>query len=118
MKCSIARQVLLLAALVFSPYVFAEDDGSENTLVVVQAGTTPEDIVNTISLPFDASSTAAERSALGLDVAVYASELGGDFGQQIAEEAKSNNISEQIRDDLQQNARRDARGANGQDPPW
>ena len=54
MKCSIARQLLLLAVLVFSPSVFAEeeDDGSEDTMVVVQAGATPEDIV--FELPFDA----------------------------------------------------------------
>ena len=113
MKASSKTVLLLLAALVVSPSVFAEeeDDGSEGTMVVVQAGATPEDIVNVIELPV-ASPSATDHAAKGIGTAGNASEHGVNFGQQMAEEAKSNNISEQIRDDLQQNARRNARGTN------
>lgn len=114
MKTSSKAVLLLLAALVASPSVFAEEehDASEDTMIVVQAGATPEDIVNIIELPV-ASSSAAEHAAKGIGTAGNASKHGRVFDQQTSEDAKSKNISEHIRDDLYQNARRDARGANG-----
>lgn len=113
MKTCITMLLLVFAAVVFSPSALAEeeDDGSEDTMVVIEAGATPEDIVNIIELPFAASANAADHSASGLDTAVNAGDLGVDFGEQVAEEAKS--IGEQIRDDLQQKVRRDARADNG-----
>ena len=114
MKTCLTMLLLVFAAVVISPSALAEeeDDGSEDTMVVIEAGATPEDIVNIIELPFAASANAADHSASGLDVAaVNTREPSLDFGEQMAEEARS--IGEQIRDDLQQKVRRDARADNG-----
>jgi hypothetical protein len=100
--------LLITGALASNTY--ADDD---DTMMVVEQGATPEDIVKVIELPVFAAASAQEKSASGHEIANQAKTLGKEFGQQIAEDAKNNNISEQVRDDIKQNARRDARGANG-----
>ena len=102
---------LLLAAFALSSPAHADDD---DTMIVVEEGATPEDIVNVIELPVFASPKATKNAAFGHETAKQANALGNEFGKQMAEEAKNKNISEQIRDDIQQNARREARGNNGQ----
>lgn len=98
---------VLLAVFAISPPAYADD---EDTMMVVEEGATPDDIINVIELP-DFASSQANAS---FETANQAKALGKEFGQQMAEQAKNNNISEQIRDDIQQNARREARGDNGQ----
>ena len=108
--------ILLLGGMVCSG-ALAEEDPGEDTIVVVAVGATPEDIVNVIELPPRASSTAGDHATANDNNAHDATEFASEFGKQVAEEAKSKNINKQIRDDLEQNARRDARGNNRRDPP-
>jgi hypothetical protein len=106
---------LFLASLVWAPSLYADDqhDGEE-TITVIERGATAEDIVNIIQLPARASAAARENRRRGPATAEQARDLGHEFGQQIAEDAKTKGLAEHIRDDIQQNQRRDARGDNGQ----
>ena len=97
--------LMLLAVFALNPAAHADDD---DTMMVVEEGATPEDIVKVIALPEFASPNTQTNAALGHGTANQAKALGKEFGQQMAEEAKNKNISEQVRDDLQQNARREA----------
>lgn len=100
----------LLAVFALSSPAHANDD---DTMTVVEEGATPDDIVKVIELPSFAAPSAQGNAAFGQQTANQA-KTGKQFGQQMADEAKSNNISEQVRDDILQNARREARSNNGQ----
>jgi hypothetical protein len=98
-----------------APTLYAEDD---TTTVVAQAAT-PDDAVKTIALPDKAADKAKESAAAGLETAntarelhgnetaAEARELGREFGERMAEEARANNPSEQLRESARE-ARRDA----------
>ena len=104
------RLFLLLAAFALSTPAFADDD---DTMMVVEEGARPDDIVKIIELPEFASPMAGKNASPGQETANEAKALGKAFGQQMAEQAKSNNPSETVRNDIQQNARREARDNNG-----
>lgn len=106
------RRLLLLAAplacLATAP-VFAQssaegdDDDFEVTMMVLEEGDEPFEILELIELPDAASATAVERSAQGLDTANAAREGRREFGQSVAEEARqrageAGNAAEQARD--------------------
>ena len=114
MKLTRYSAFLLALGLIVSPAVLAAeaDDGREDTMIMVQEGGTPDDVVNIIALPTFTSETAVEKAAKGQEKANSARDLGREFGQQMAEDAKSNNMGEQIRENLGQNARRDAQEEN------
>ena len=101
----------LLAVFALSSPAYADDD---DTMMVVEEGATPDDIVKVIDLPSFAAPSAQGNAAFGQETANQAKTLGKEFGQQMAEEAKSKHISEQVRDDILQNVRREARSNNGQ----
>lgn len=109
---------LLFIGVSAAPGAFAAssdgDDAGEATMMVVEEGATPENIVNIIELPRRASATARENRMRDTTAADDARQWGGQFGQQAAEEAKSKGLGEQIRDDMQQDRGRDVRGDNGQ----
>jgi uncharacterized protein YggE len=117
MKSSLKIILILLLGGTVCSGALAEEDPGEDTIVVVAVGATPEDIVNVIELPLRASSTAADHATANDNNANDATEFASEFRKQVAQEAKSKDISTQIRDDLEQNARRDARGNNRRDPP-
>ncbi len=94
----------------------ASPSSDDDTMMVVQEGAVPDDIVNVIQLPPRASPTARDNVQRGSATSDAAVQSGESFGQQIADEAKAKNAGEQIRDDIRQNQRRDARGDNGPDP--
>ncbi len=104
------RLIMLLTAFALSSTANAADD---DTMMVVEEGATPEDIVRVIQLPDRASPAAGKSSAFGKDKSNDAKALGKEFGKQMAEEAKSRNAKEKVRDDMRYNARREARGSNG-----
>ena len=56
---------LPLLALGWAPYAFADDD----TMMVVEEGATPDDIVNIIELPTRASVKAGQNVGRGQDTA-------------------------------------------------
>lgn len=57
----------------------------EDTMMVVEEGMTPEDIVRVIQLPERAAATAGERAAKGLGAANSARQDGRTFGQSMAD---------------------------------
>jgi len=117
MKSTLRIILILLSGGSLCSGALAEEaqNPGEDTIVVVAVGATPEDIVNVIELPIYASSKAGYRATTNGNNANDATEVASEFGKQVAEEAKSKNINKQIRDDLDQNARRDARGNNRRD---
>lgn len=114
-KYLVMSLVVLLAVFTLVPSAYAD---GEDTMMVVEEGATPDDIVKIIELPGFASATGHGaghgKAAFGQEKGKEAKSLGKEFGQQMAEEAKNKNMSEQARDNARQNARREARGNNGQ----
>jgi hypothetical protein len=102
--------VLTLAAsfALLTPVVHADDDTDSTT--VVAEGQQPDDAVTTLALPDQASDKAKESAASGLETAnaarelhgnetaADARELGREFGERTAEEARDSNPSQQIRE--------------------
>ncbi len=101
----------LMAALI-SLGAHAQDnngDPDEDTIVVLEEDALPDRVFVELRLPDTASDVARERAAQGLDTANQARELGREFGQQRAEQARAgeltaSEIREQVREriDLQQ----------------
>jgi hypothetical protein len=97
----------------------------EATITVVDDGDTPDDVVKVIELPARASASGVAKSASGIDTANSAKDKSGDssrdFGQQISEDARSKNVSDQVRADAKQQGKSEARGnnagGNGHAPP-
>lgn len=121
---SICRWVFALVLGVgIAPAAFADasDDTDEATITVVEDGATPDDVVKVIELPDQASATAAAKAASGIDTANAAKdktgESGRDFGQQVAEDARSKNISDEARADAKQQGRSDNAGGNNRHAP-
>lgn len=93
MKLTVA--ILLALGLIGATPVLAQDDDGppenvppEDAIDVVDENTTPDEVMNRIELPEDASDTAREAAAFGLDTANEARERGRDFGQERAEQAR------------------------------
>jgi hypothetical protein len=107
----IRREFILaiVLGLALSPAVFADDNDA--TLDVVEVDGTSEDFVNTIALPEEAADEGHDNAAFGIDTANEAREYGREFGERIADDARSGDVSEQIRDSVQ-----DARN-NVPEPP-
>jgi len=82
---------LVFLVAVFPPGVAAADDKPLD--VTISVVSSPEDlpdaVTRTIELPGAAAEIARERSQKGLDTANQARELGREFGQAVAEEAKT-----------------------------
>jgi hypothetical protein len=122
---SIVKTLLtLLLGFAIAPAAFADagEDADEATITVIEDGATPDDVVKVIELPDHASATAAAKSAAGVDTASAAKdksgETGRDFGQQVSEDARNNNISDEARADAKQQGRSDnANGGNRRGPP-
>jgi hypothetical protein len=118
-RYGIASAILL--GLAISPIVHADDD---LTMDVVELGQVPQDIVNTIVLPDSAAEQARTSSAFGLETAnrarqmrgnetaAEARELGREFGERMAEDARGGHVSEQVRERIE-----DARNNPGRRPP-
>jgi len=108
----------LLSGLTIIPLAHADvaADMDEATITVVDDGDTPADVVRVIELPDQASATGAGKSGSGIDTAKSAKDKSGDsgrdFGQQVSEDARSKNISDQVRADAKQQGNREARGNN------
>src|SRR5688572_28812375 len=100
--------LILVAALAWGPALYAADAPPADTITVVEEDATPEDVVSTITLPEKASAKAVEASKKGLDTANAARELGGnstaaevrelgrEFGESMAEEARQNNPGAEV----------------------
>jgi hypothetical protein len=122
---SIVKMLLtLLLGFAIAPAAFADagEDADEATITVIEDGATPDDVVKVIELPDHASATAATKSASGIDAANAAKdksgETGRDFGQQVSEDARNDNISDEARADAKQQGRSDnANGGNRRGPP-
>lgn len=84
---------LVFLVAVFPPGIAAADDRPlDVTISVVDSpGDLPDAVTKTITLPDAAlaSDVAQERSAKGLETANQARELGREFGQSVAEDAKT-----------------------------
>jgi len=115
-KSTVLLPWLALVCLSWGTGAYAASQNSDDdTMTVVEEGAMPDDIVNVIQLPPRASPAAGENVQRGSANADEAVQTGGSFGRQIADEARAKDPGEQIRDDIRQNQRRDARGDNGQD---
>ena len=101
--------ILALGLFLASPSYADEDD----TMIVLEDGDTPEDIVQLIELPGAAADTAKDAALFGHETANQAKELGREFGQSVADDAKLGTQGADIRAEVRDNARRDARGDNG-----
>ena len=127
MKLKFELIFVLLLGLSIIPVAHADAvaELDEATITVVDDGDTPDDVVRVIELPDQASATGAAKSVSGIDTANSAKDKSGDssrdFGQQISEDARSKNVSEQIRADAKQQGKSEARGnnagGNGHAPP-
>ncbi len=91
---------MLALGLLGSVHAFAQDD---DTMMVIDEGATPEDIVNVLQLPEMASEIAVDASARGLGTAREAREDGRAFGREQAEAAR-----ERVQD-VRESARESAR---------
>lgn len=72
----------------FSAAAMAQD---EDTMIVIDEDTSLDSVLESFSiieLPGEASDTARERSAAGLDTANPARERGGEFGREMADKAR------------------------------
>jgi hypothetical protein len=107
----------LAAGMALAPLAHADESQSidDATITVVEEGDTPDDVVNVIDLPASAAPNALQNSAAGQDTANSAKENANDFGQQVAEDARGNAVSDQAREDAKQQGRSEARGDNAGD---
>jgi hypothetical protein len=81
---------VFFAVLFFAGIAMADDKPLDVTIKVVESPTDlPAAVTKTIELPPSASDRARERSQHGLETANQARTLGREFGQSIAEEAKT-----------------------------
>jgi hypothetical protein len=127
MKSKLELIFVLLLGLAIAPVAHADAAAGmdEATITVVDDGDTPDDVVKVIELPARASASGVAKSASGIDTANSAKDKSGDssrdFGQQISEDARSKNVSDQVRADAKQQGKSEARGnnagGNGHAPP-
>ena len=127
MKLKLELIFVLLLGLAIAPVAHANAAAGmdEATITVVDDGDTPDDVVKVIELPARASASGVAKSASGIDTANSAKDKSGDssrdFGQQISEDARSKNVSDQVRADAKQQGKSEARGnnagGNGHAPP-
>jgi len=127
MKLKLELIFVLLLGLAIAPVAHADAAAGmdEATITVVDDGDTPDDVVKVIELPARASASGVAKSASGIDTANSAKDKSGDssrdFGQQISEDARSKNVSDQVRADAKQQGKSEARGnnagGNGHAPP-
>jgi hypothetical protein len=96
MKTRFQVALVLVLGLMLGSVAHADDD---LTMDAVGLDEQPEALLNTIALPEEASEEAVENAAFGLDTANQARELGREFGERMAEDARDGNVSEQIRDE-------------------
>lgn len=96
MKIKLTLLVLLGSFL--NPIAFADEEG---TISLVDENSTPDQVAGIIELPKSASDTAVENAVSGLTTANSARQLGREFGEQMAEDAQGNDISDQIRDNIE-----------------
>ena len=81
---------LFLAAVFLAAVAMADDEPLDVTITVVDSpADLPAAVTKTIELPAAAADHAQERAQHGLDTANQARALGREFGQSIAEEAKT-----------------------------
>lgn len=107
MKKEFKLILLLTMGLVLSPFVTADDDESDDdTMTVVDASDNADKI---IALPEGAAEAALENAAFGIETANSARELGREFGQQMADSARSGTVSEQVRNGFVEEQREKAR---------
>lgn len=84
------RAILFLAAALVAGLAVADDKPLDVTITVVESpADLPAAVTKTIELPAAAADQARERSQPGLERANEARSMGREFGQSIAEEAKS-----------------------------
>jgi hypothetical protein len=78
---------LVLASALLAGNAYAEDEqpADDVTMEVLDDEAAPEDIISLIQLPDDASDTARENAAKGLETANAARADGRAFGQSMAE---------------------------------
>jgi hypothetical protein len=82
--------LLIAAAFVVAGAAMADDKPLDVTITVVESpADLPDAVTKTIALPPAASDRAHERAQPGLDTANQARTLGREFGQSIAEQAKT-----------------------------
>jgi hypothetical protein len=97
MKTRYQAAFVLALGLMLGGTAYADDDLSMDA---VDLDETPEEVLNAIALPEDASETGVASSEFGIDTANQARELGREFGERMAEEAREGNVGQQIRDDI------------------
>lgn len=114
MNAKLNLTLLLAAGLALSPLAHAADEEADDTMTVVEEGQAPEDVVQTLALPDDASDQARESAAFGLDTANRAREGGRELGEEMAERARGGDRGEEIRDTVG-DARSDRGGDRGGD---
>jgi hypothetical protein len=114
---------LCLALTVLASSMARADSGDEATITVVDEGATPDDVVKVIELPDRSPSNASK--ATGADTTNNAKEKSADsgreFGRQVSEEARSQDLKDLARDEAKQqgknNSHNDDPGGNRQGPP-
>lgn len=124
MNSTVKMLFALLLGIAIAPAAFADagEAADDATITVIEDGATPDDVVKVIELPDHASATGVAKSASGIDTANAAKdksgETGRDFGQQVSEDARNNNISDEARADAKQQGRSDsASGGSRHGPP-
>jgi hypothetical protein len=81
--------IVLFMACALSGVAVADDTLDVTISVVGSPNDLPAAVTKTIELPAAASDMARDRAAKGLDTANQARERGREFGQSIAEDAKT-----------------------------
>lgn len=102
LTCIFRNPALALVVLLVTAPARADDD---DTMMVIDEGATPEDIVRVIELPKFAAPKGQEKAkpkaGVGQDFGAEDKLSGKELGQQIAEEAKSK--SQSASEDVRQN---------------
>lgn len=106
---------LMLGLFVSAP-VWAQDAEElegDDTITVLDEGEDPSNLENDLALPEDAAPEGVENSAFGLETANQARELGREFGQQRAAEARESNRDEAVRENIGQERAEQAQQQGG-----
>jgi hypothetical protein len=84
------KSCLFIAVALIAGVAMADDKPLDVTITVVESpADLPDAVTKTIELPSTASDRARESAQHGLDTANQARALGRQFGQSIADEAKT-----------------------------
>ncbi|MDH5736800.1 MAG: hypothetical protein OEZ23_00750 [Gammaproteobacteria bacterium] len=108
MKYLIEICTLLVIGLLINPLVMADDEVSDDDSMTVVEDSETSDAI--IVLPESAAESARENAAFGIETANSARALGREFGQQMAESAKSGMVAEEVRNGFVEEQRNAARG--------